>query len=1014
MSFDYTIKADASAALAASKQVEESLERVLRANENAGEAFAKAARKAADEQGRALASATRRAAELDQQMGSMRGFDALSAHFQREADVLERLRAPYREHMADVSALASLYKRGQINAAEYTAELQRMNGAAHGGGVGEGIAQGTGLAVLGGGAAGLAAAGSAKALELAHDVLDLGDAYTNLDNRMKRVSATEEQRAYLMTRTKEIANATRSEWAATGELYVRLTNATKDMNLGQERVLGLTETINKAFAMSGASSSEAAAGMLQLSQAFASGHLQGDEFRSLAEAVPDVLQLIAKQMGVSQGKLKELGSEGKITADVLVAAFESSKKSIDEGFAKTAPTLSQQWAVFKNDMTETIGKLVKDTDLLSTTGDAIKNLASAINTLAGAYRDFKAAKDAVGGTFGGGGSKSIDSEAPTGLGFSTKLATGAFGYMAPDETITEKQKRSNEIMHEYGDVLERARDQGKMFYQVMIDDAAAQATWNGQLQSFLDKTSQIADDNSDFSRFLANTRKLKDDADNVDAANKALSNMAITLDSTTWGAWTNGHEKSGQAIKAGADIVGGALDVYKTLAKNVDVYTVAIQAAVENTVALPDTFEDVIAAGRDLDDSLNELAALMQFDNATSADFADAINTVTQKVADLADTGMQKINQFSLDFGSKLADLAKKIKTTWDDDIHKHHPLSLEEKLYQQIKGPMLEYMRTMDALDRLLAKHRITTAEYRTEMSKLAQTLGGVAAMLDDLHKQARKDIEAGAKAPGVGGGLDFNEFLENPGVFDPRVVEAATQHRLEMEQELAEESRKAQAELQPDLKADLDLAEKNTEQTRKWHDEIKKISADHDALDGIKKGLDDVYKEATNVSEVSSKLITDAFHNMEDALVQAAMTGKFTWSTFLHELESDLTRLAIRILEMRILTAAFGGGVGAGLGGSTFLLHGGAHADGGSYVVPGAGGPDSQNVMFALTPGERVDFTPPGQGPKSGGVKIVNSWDPRALLDEVGTYDGAVALHNTVRRNPRIAGTLGGGRRR
>ena len=51
--------------------------------------------------------------------------------------------------------------------------------------------------------------------------------------------------------------------------------------------------------------------MLQLTQGLASGQLQGDEFRSIAENAPMIENIIAKSMGVSRGELKELASEGQ-------------------------------------------------------------------------------------------------------------------------------------------------------------------------------------------------------------------------------------------------------------------------------------------------------------------------------------------------------------------------------------------------------------------------------------------------------------------------------------------------------------------------------------------------------------------------------------------------------------------------------------------------------------------------------------------------------------------------------
>jgi tape measure domain-containing protein len=98
------------------------------------------------------------------------------------------------------------------------------------------------------------------------------------------------------------------------------------------------ETVYKGFnavALASGTSAEAASGaFLQLSQALGSGRLQGDEFRSIAEQVPGILKLVANEMGVTVGQLKQLGSEGKITSDVLINAlakgFEENKDKISE------------------------------------------------------------------------------------------------------------------------------------------------------------------------------------------------------------------------------------------------------------------------------------------------------------------------------------------------------------------------------------------------------------------------------------------------------------------------------------------------------------------------------------------------------------------------------------------------------------------------------------------------------------------------------------------------------------
>jgi tape measure domain-containing protein len=113
------------------------------------------------------------------------------------------------------------------------------------------------------------------------------------------------------------------------------------------------ETVYKGFnavALASGTSAEAASGaFLQLSQALGSGRLQGDEFRSVAEQVPGILKLVANEMGVTVGQLKQLGSEGKITSDVLINAlakgFEENKGKISELLALSP---AQRFKEFKD------------------------------------------------------------------------------------------------------------------------------------------------------------------------------------------------------------------------------------------------------------------------------------------------------------------------------------------------------------------------------------------------------------------------------------------------------------------------------------------------------------------------------------------------------------------------------------------------------------------------------------------------------------------------------------------
>lgn len=113
-------------------------------------------------------------------------------------------------------------------------------------------------------------------------------------------------------------------------------------------MIAFTELMNKLFVISGASAAEASNAMYQLTQAMAAGKLQGDEMRSIMENAPLLAQKIADKIGVTKGEVKELGAEGKITADIIKEALFDAADDIEAKFANMPKTIGQTWTEIKN------------------------------------------------------------------------------------------------------------------------------------------------------------------------------------------------------------------------------------------------------------------------------------------------------------------------------------------------------------------------------------------------------------------------------------------------------------------------------------------------------------------------------------------------------------------------------------------------------------------------------------------------------------------------------------------
>lgn len=205
--------------------------------------------------------------------------------------------------------------------------------------------------------------------------LSFATEYTIVNNKIKTVTDSIGQQETLLRKLTATALETSTGIDVVSQSFIRFDRPMKQMGKTQEETIRLITTINKELSNTGATTTEAASAVLQLGQAFGSGKLQGDEFRSLSENMPTLLDAVAKAMNVTTGEVKKLGTEGKITSAVLLTALTDMQAKTDETFAKTQQTVPQAMQNFKTAMTISIGEMDK---ALGVT----ENLAKGLNFLA--------------------------------------------------------------------------------------------------------------------------------------------------------------------------------------------------------------------------------------------------------------------------------------------------------------------------------------------------------------------------------------------------------------------------------------------------------------------------------------------------------------------------------------------------------------------------------------------------------------------------------------------------------
>lgn len=160
--------------------------------------------------------------------------------------------------------------------------------------------------------------------------------------RNSRLGMVTNDVAGLKQKTFKASQSSGADYGAQLDSIAKLKMLTKGL-FNDDEAVKFTSTLDKAFKVSGTGPEEAKAAMYQLNQAMTSGKLQGDEFRSVMENAPILAQKIADSMGVSMAQLKKLGSEGKITSDVIKKAVLGSADEIDAQYSKMPLTFGKVW-----------------------------------------------------------------------------------------------------------------------------------------------------------------------------------------------------------------------------------------------------------------------------------------------------------------------------------------------------------------------------------------------------------------------------------------------------------------------------------------------------------------------------------------------------------------------------------------------------------------------------------------------------------------------------------------------
>ena len=310
---------------------------------------------------------------------------------------------------------------------------------------------------------------------LAGAIIQAADAFAGMRSKINlSISAADD----LLTVEKQLyqqAIANRAALEPIVSLYQRIRGSRAD--LSNEQTLEITDRFSKSLVISGASAQGAASATLQFSQAIAGGVLRAEEFNSIIESNVRFVKLLADNLGVSVGQIRNLVNEGAITSDVIFKAIRENGADLDAEFTKIPLTVSSALVNVRNAFTNYVG-------LSDQAAGTSAKLAGFINSLANDFDRLAEIVVVAAATIGGAATGLVAARFVSGLvamsaaagsaatamgvlraalaffggpiGLAVTAVAGAFAFLA----VTSKDA---------GDSLMRAKDAARLANEVLAE-----------------------------------------------------------------------------------------------------------------------------------------------------------------------------------------------------------------------------------------------------------------------------------------------------------------------------------------------------------------------------------------------------------------------------------------------------------------------------------------------------------------------------------------------------------------
>lgn len=186
-------------------------------------------------------------------------------------------------------------------------------------------------------------------------VIRANDAWVSATNQLRLVTDGARELRDMTQQVYDLSQRTASRFEAMTGLYASIQRAAGQAIGSQREVLRITETIAKFASASGGPEGSRSAALFQLRQMLQGAVVQAQEFNSLVDGTPLLVQAIADSLGVTRGELRRMVLDGRLATSQVIAALQEQADEADAIFSRVQFTVGDAMIRIQNAFQKLVG-----------------------------------------------------------------------------------------------------------------------------------------------------------------------------------------------------------------------------------------------------------------------------------------------------------------------------------------------------------------------------------------------------------------------------------------------------------------------------------------------------------------------------------------------------------------------------------------------------------------------------------------------------------------------------------